>query len=221
METVQRKLDWKPNHDPKSRQFRAMGVPSLKRSRSWSLRNPVLDQGSEGACVGHGVINACSAARMKIHLPAPQTTAFGMYYGSRYIDERPGESYEGTSVNAGCQLAVTMGFASGYRWCFGAEEVAQTILEKSPVIIGIYWTDAMYETLPNGKVVDGGNIVGGHCICVTGFWRSHPIFGEPMFKWRQTWGKSYGLNGDGYVPYGVMDRALQNEGEAAILDPIP
>ena len=75
-----RKLDWDPNHDPRSRNFRAItGQASVRISREWKLRNPVLDQGQEGACVGHGVINAVSAPRMNVKLPNPQQTAFGMY----------------------------------------------------------------------------------------------------------------------------------------------
>lgn len=221
---VDRKFDWQPNHDPKSKNFAAVrgAAPTLRTSRTWALRNPVLDQGQEGACVGHGVINACSAAAMAIRLPAPQTTAFGMYYGSRYIDETPGENYDGTSVNAGCQLAKTMGFATSYRWAFGVEELAQGVLEISPAVIGINWYDSMYSTDFHGLVSVGGALVGGHCICVVGFARNHRIgdYSGPVFRWRNSWGLTYGINGDGFVKYVDMDRLLQEQGEAAFLAPI-
>lgn len=222
-ESRERKLDWHPNHDPLSKNFAAVrgAAPSTRQSRVWTLRNPVLDQGTEGACVGHGVINGCSTVAMNIHLPDPQTTAFGMYYGSRYIDDTPGENYDGTSVNAGCQLARGLGFAEGYRWAFGVEEVAQTVLEHGPVVIGINWYDSMYETDANGLVSLSGPLAGGHCICVTGFSRASKIgnYTGPVFRWRNSWGLSYGINGTGFVPYNVLDTLLQQQGEAAILDP--
>lgn len=222
MNTVERKFDWDPNHDPRSRNFAAVRglTPTIRRTRTWSLRNPILDQGSEGACVGHGVINAVSTPRLRVELPNPQQTAFGMYYGSRFIDEWPGEEYDGTSVLAGCKLAVNLGFASGYRWAFGAEEVAQTILDHGPVVIGIPWRDSMYDTKPNGLVEVSGSIVGGHCLVVTGFWRDHPLYDGPIFRWRNSWGLSYGIGGHGYVPLDQMSTLLAGEGEAAVLEPV-
>lgn len=219
-----RVFDWQPNHDPKSKQFSAVrgAPPTERKTRTWKIRNAVLDQGQEGACVGHGVINACSAAPMSIRLPAPQTTAFGMYYGSRYIDDYPGEDYDGTSVNAGCKLAVTMGFAASYKWAFGVEELAHGVLEVGPAVIGINWYESMYSTDFNGLVNVDGAIAGGHCICVTGFKRSAKIgdYTGPVFRWRNSWGLSYGINGDGFIPYDVMDALLKDQGEAAFLDPI-
>lgn len=212
-----RKFDWKPNHDPKSKNYRAVTAITVspRRSWTWQLRNPVLDQGQTGACVGHGVINAASTPHMQIVLPNPQQTAFGMYYGSRYIDEWPGEDYDGTSVNAGCKLAVQFGLASGYKWCFGVEEVAQTILEKDPVIIGIKWRDSMFETSPSGKLDISGQVVGGHCVCVRGFSRN-----KGSFLLRNSWGRSWGISGDGIISYDDLGTLLEDEGEAAILVPV-
>jgi len=220
-----RKFDWEPNHDPKSRNFRAVtGVMSLRTSRRWVLRNGVLDQGEEGACVGHGTINAASTPRMRIILPDPQKTAFGMYYGSRRIDEWPGEDYDGTSVNAGCKLAVEFGLASGYRWCFGVEEVAQVILDKSPVIIGVNYLEDMFNPSPLGLVSVSGAVAGGHCMCVIGFYRNGLAglgINEPVFCVRQSWGTSFGAHGNIFITYDGMNKLLQDQGEAAVLEPIP
>jgi len=223
-----RKFDWKPNHDPRSRNFAAVSDKARTaakdshaiRTRRWMLRNEVLDQGSQGACVGHGVLNTLSSPRMGIELPDPQTTAFGMYYGSKLIDDMPGESYDGTSVLAGCKLAVQLGLAKSYRWCFGVEDVATAVLYTSPVVIGINWKSDMMATLPSGLMVANGSDVGGHCVCVYGFARDVDLVGYhgPAFRIRNSWGHEWGLNGDGWLPYDTMGALLAEQGEAAVLE---
>lgn len=211
------KLDWKPNHDPRSWNYLVapprVGTTAIA-ARTWYLRNPVLDQAAEGACVGHGVCNTCSASRMKVNLPHPQATAFGMYYGSRRIDEWEGESYEGTSVNAGCKIAVELGFASGYRWAMGIEAVIETVLGVSPVVVGINWTDGMFSPDAQGVIRATGPVAGGHCVCVRGYSRK-----TSLFRIRQSWGLDHGLQGDVYLPDVDLDVLLRQDGEAAVLLP--
>lgn len=207
-------LDWKPNHDPKSwgHLVQLPRTASTRSARLWLLRNPVLDQGSEGACVGHGVINACSAPHMGVRLPHPQCTAFGMYYGSRRIDEWPGERYDGTSVNAGCKLAVELGFASGWKWAMGVEAVARTVLDVAPVVVGVPWTEGMHRPDPKGVIRATGEESGGHCVCVRGYSSL-----TKLFRIRQSWGADHGLLGDVLISYADLGMLLERDGEAAIL----
>lgn len=216
------KLDWKPNHDPESRKWGVarLGITTSTRSyRYWSPRSgPPLDQDEEGACVGHGVTGAIISAPFWVRLPNPQRTAFGMYYGSRRIDEWEGESYDGTSVNAGMKLARELGLIKEYSWCFGVEQLAATVLELGPVVIGVPWYESMYSTDDEALVKVAGSIVGGHCLYVNGYNVSRPVgdYTGKVFRWRNSWGPHYGDNGHAWVPYDTMAQLLAQDGEAAI-----
>ena len=210
--TTERTLDWKANHDPKSWNFLTATALTDVTSRLWTLGNPVLDQGTEGACVGFGVTNTVSAHPVKLRLSHPLQTALGMYYGARRVDDFPGEAYSGTSVTAGCKMAVEMGFASGYRWAMGVEALALAILNESPAVIGVPWTEGMFTPDNNGLIHATGAVQGGHCVCVRGFNRH-----TNLFRIRQSWGISHGLNGDVFLSYADMDTILQQNGECAVL----
>jgi hypothetical protein len=224
---TERKFDWKPNPDAQSKRFTLdkLGViDSDREARDWSVYGLMLDQGEEGACVGHGVTYAVCSSPNRVKLPNPQATAFGMYYGSRRIDEWPGEDYDGTSVNAGMKLAREIGLINDWYWVYNADEMATAILEVGPVVLGIWWYESMYNTRDDGLVEVSGIPVGGHCIYVYGFDRDFTVgdYTGPVFKWKNSWGTEYGAmrngvrTGWGYVPYDMMAGFLANEGEAAV-----
>jgi hypothetical protein len=217
-----RKFDRVPEFDPRSRAFgvrQLTALQSLPSSRSWTLKNPVLDQLQEGACVGHGIANALSAWPNSWTFKRPQAMAFGLYHAARFVDEWPGEG-DGTSVLAGCKIAVDLGMCAGYRWCDGEDDVRRTVLGVGPVVLGITWREAMYDTSPGGRVLTGGSVVGGHCLAVTGFGR-RTVDGVTglWYRWRNSWGPSYGVHGDGYLTPDDMALILRDEGEACVLVP--
>lgn len=216
---MERTFDWKPNHDERSRMFGiSTATPSVRTSRYWQTYG-TLDQGAEGACVGHGVTGALMTPPNRINLPNPQQTAFGMYFGSRRIDEWEGEDYDGTSVNAGMKLARELGLLTSWRWCFGAADLKQAILEEGPVVIGVWWYESMYDTDPSGLVKIGGEIVGGHCLLVNGYSENRLVgdYKGPVFRWKNSWGNLYGVQyGQGFVPYDTMAQLLAQDGECAI-----
>lgn len=215
---TERTFDWKPNHDPKSRMFGIKSTSSSRTTRYWQTIG-TLDQGSEGACVGHGVTGALMTPPTRLGLPHPQQTAFGMYFGSRRIDEWEGEDYDGTSVNAGMKLARELGLITSWRWAFGVEELRTAVLEEGSVVIGIYWYESMYKTEASGLVKAEGEIVGGHCLLVNGYSSNRSVGGVkgPFFRWKNSWGNEYGVQkGHGYVPYDTMNKLLQMDGECAV-----
>lgn len=225
----ERVLDWRPNHDPRSlapehRVF-AAHLPvfdgALPLSKHYRPVRPVLDQGREGACVGHGVTNVLRHhPRVRLRVLDAQQLAFGMYYGSRRIDEWPGEDYDGTSVNAGMKLARELGLLVSWRWCVGAGEVRDALLlGQGPVAIGIPWSESMYVTGPHGLVTVTGAQVGGHCLMVDGYSRraTHDGVSGPFFRWQNSWGPSYGVGGYGFVPFDTMVQLLAEIGEAAVV----
>lgn len=216
-------LDWFSRHDPRSREF---GVRAgLARSAPMTDRlwppGPVLDQGTDGQCVGFAIIDALNAARPGGDAAASTAAAGAIYRRAQQLDEVPGESYAGTSVLAGMKAAAEFGVIESYRWCFGTRDVAQAVLQVGPVVVGVPWLSGMADTGPGGLVqltgADGGL---GHCLAVLGLRRTGPQ-GQPgpYFVWLNSWGTGYGDGGLGYVHHRDLAALLHGTGEAAV--PIP
>lgn len=213
---AERVLDWRSRHDERSLMFGVAqdldwGAPL--RDKTWR-RGPVLDQGKEGACVGYGCSGELAAQ------PAPvrgvtNATALAFYRDAQRIDEWPGEDYSGTSVLAGMKTAMQRGYYSGYHWCFDVDQMARTVVQLGPVVIGVPWRSGMYDTGPDGVVQVEGSEVGGHCLVVIGYRRNYKGLG-PCFVWLNSWGPTYGLNGRGFVRKDDMATLLAKSGECAV-----
>jgi C1A family cysteine protease len=221
------RLDWVSKHDPRSLEYpirSIVGTSVEERAVSWATGS-VLDQGSEGACVGFGWTGELLASPR----PSPYTSAAsanqyarGVYYAAKQIDEFTGEDYEGTSVIAGANVIRNRGLIGEYRWALSIEDVRAAVITQGPVVIGIPWYSEMYSTRPSGLVKTGGELVGGHCILITGYHPGMRIQGEDyderfrVFRWRNSWGLNYGRSGTGFVRYEDLRDLLANWGEACV-----
>jgi hypothetical protein len=215
---------WRSRHDPASRGFavvdRLAGKAPLRDVHlPWT---PVLDQGKEGACVGFGVADAVNVLRVLSGGPGvtflDNAAALDLYHQAQRVDDVPGEAYTGTSVLAGMKAGRADGYFGGYLWDFGTSAIAQTLLQlHTPVVVGVPWSEAMYETGPGGLVRLGGKVVGGHCLCIVGLVLKGPQDQPgPYFIWRNSWGTGYGEGGDGYVHHRDLAALLARQGEAAV-----
>lgn len=216
-----RTLDYKPRFDERSKNFAASDLIGVtdRIYRYWNPSRTVLDQGSEGACVGFAWTTALMCAPHKIQPKKPNKQGQGTYELARYVDYWEGEDYEGTSVLAGAKVLQELGFISEYRWCFNVQEVIDAILHIGPVVIGIPWFEGMYETGPNGLVHLGGKLAGGHAICLYAYNSRRDFIGAPsqtVVYWRNTWGTEYGSNGTGYITVSDLAILLAQEGEACV-----
>jgi hypothetical protein len=226
---VTRTFDYRPRLVEANRAFRirAGAQPWLTdRSRYWVPSFTILDQGTEGACVGFGVTGEAMASPVRQmwvdpDTPGPWATfnpaqrmAFSAYRRAKEIDEWEGVDYDGTSVRAGMLVGRERGWWDGFSWAFTMDEL-RTALETGPVVLGVLWTEGMYEA-PDGRLVPRGPAVGGHCILTTGYsanWRG----GGPHYRLRNSWGRGFGLNGSAYISAGHLNKILFEEGgEAAV-----
>ena len=208
-------LDLHFHKDPRSRSFAARDEVSrtARFKRVWTTRKEPLDQGREGACVGFSCAGEL-AARPAAY-PTGNDTAMKIYAAAQEVDRSEGRNYEeGATVLAGMKACFRAKYFSKYVWCFGIDDTINWIVRKGPVILGINWYSGMYETQSGGLLRVGGEIVGGHAIMANGFWPAHPQFGDVLVL-TNSWGKSWGINGRGYLPIEDAVRLLKEDGEVA------
>jgi hypothetical protein len=220
---MERTFDRLQQFDERSRNFSIAEVVTAvePRKRYW---NPgtVLDQGREGACVGFGWTTELisSPKPFKVDFDKGNNYALDVYHRARQLDPWEGEDYEGTSVLAGAKVLQERGYIKNYRWAFGIEQVRDALIAEGPVVLGVNWYDGMYETRPSGLVTIEGPVVGGHCITLTGYNPRARLAGEKGyhegFRWKNSWGTSYGVNGLGFIKIEDLARLLNEGGEACV-----
>ncbi len=209
---IPRTFDRRVQFDERSRNFpvRALLAAAVKpRSYTWPC--PVqLDQGSEGACVGFSVSH--EAAAKPVCIPAvTDATARALYQRARYLDEWPGEDYEGTSVLAGVKAGNEFGWYPEYRWAFGLDDLILAVGHKGPAVLGVNWHEGQMDADDRGFIHVTGPVVGGHAILCRGV-----NVKSKYFTLRNSWGSGWGLNGDCRISFEGMDKLLRADGEACI-----
>ena len=216
-----RTFDYIPRRDERNALF-SVAEPLSEIQESWTSRYystaEVLDQGSEGACVGHSTVGALAASPIRSKFRHLQQAAFGFYRLAQYVDEWAGEAYEGTSVLGGMTVAQKAGHISEYRWCVSLPEVLDTVALLGPVVIGVEWKDSMMDPGPTGLLDCSGSVVGGHCVFISGVTKSRDFGAQgkhPVVRIRQSWGKSHGNNGNVWMRWDDLG-ALLERGEAAL-----
>jgi hypothetical protein len=225
------RLDRVPEHDARSRSWdvRAlMAAPTILpplRSFTWPNRF-VSDQGREGACVGHGHMGRSINA--PIRSAAKGTTdndvsamSHRVYKEAQHVDEWPGEDYDGTSVLAGAKVMARDGLYESYWWAFNIDSVLLAIAYVGPVVLGIPWLDTMFEPRPSGLLDCTGDIAGGHCIRARGVRLRARLYKEGLdpievVRLTNSWGRSYGINGDAYIKLDDLAMLLEDEGDACV-----
>jgi hypothetical protein len=216
-ETSDRRLDRVQEFDERSRSFpiSAVTAPEL-RSRAWRC-DPRLDQGREGACVGFAWSHELAATPVSVK-EVTDGSAQNIYRSAQNIDEWPGNSYSGTSVLAGAKVCQAMGYIDSYHWAFSIDDVMRAISSAGPVVFGIPWLDSMYEPRPDGLLDCSGAVVGGHAILGRGLRLNARLrdVREPVVRLRNSWGRDWGVEGDGFIRVSDLERLLKDGGEACL-----
>jgi hypothetical protein len=245
-EPVDPRLDRLIQFDERSRDYPIRPLRTIEevtkpafRSYTWRMAKPyVLDQGSEGACVGFAITNELIARPAEVTFGGMyRALVFAVqhiYWEAQKIDPWPGGAYpgaspfyEGTSLLAGVKTAHALRYFDSYRWAFGLEDLVYGLGHHGPAVLGVNWYSGMYAPKDN-FIRPVGTVVGGHAILARGVklvWKHHRFtpwkrryedldFDESYVILRNSWGPDYGDKGDCYITLTDLDSLLRQQGEA-------
>lgn len=203
---------------------RALVAADRTAPRSYTWRcDVVLDQGREGACVGHGWTHEAIAkpdvwdfSRKGLSLPAgfhhdDQQMAFDLYEWCKRHDEFPGENYDGTSVVTGAKGMVMLGVIGEYRWAANLDDALLAMSWHGPAVIGCDWWSGMFDPDSKGFVHMTGAIEGGHCILANGV-----DLKRKAIRLHNSWSKSWGINGECFLSFEDFGALIQAGAEVTI-----
>lgn len=221
---IERTLDRRVQYDEKSLGYPVRALLGARQPRSYTWAHYVTDQGSQGACVGHGCAQE-AAARPRpvfgdpVRAPAPRALLEAMarkaYARAQQLDPWPGEepTYSGTSVLAGMKAGQEAGWWSGYRWALGpgpdaaAQDVILSLGYRGPVIAGTGWRRGMWRPDSDGYLRATGPVEGGHCYLLTGYSVKRDAVYTP---------NSWNGDGAGWITRSDLVSLLADDGEAVI-----
>lgn len=209
-------------HDEQSRAYPAMVAAVKTKTVDWPISVPALDQGQLGACTGFALTQWLNTdyARVALtnagrhHVPFTEADAVQFYRYATRLDNIPGHyppTDTGSSGLAVCKAGKSMGLLSGYRHAFGFQAMLMA-LQHSPVIVGTTWTRDMFTPdRRHGIIRNTGEIVGGHEYLVLG-----ANLERGLVHIRNSWGPSWGIRGDAYIPFSSFMLLLADQGDCTV-----
>lgn len=222
--TLDARLDRLIEFDESSREFaiRQWIDPEAKpKTKTWTVPTgtDILNQGKEGACPGFAITNellfrpvpitglGATFAREQIYWPAQR---IDKWQGGAYPGASP--RYEGTSVLAAVKTAQALGYYGEYRWAFGESDLALSVSNVGPCVLGVNWYAGMMTLDRGGFGYPTGAVQGGHCILCIGYNATHGYY--TLYN---SWGPTWGVNGRLRVKKADMNTLLQANGEAVVI----
>lgn len=205
-------------HDEKSKLFRAVSLLKSEdmplKTKTWRRGGP-YDQGQTSTCVaqtGKGLLNTTPFSTKVDYDIRSKYSAEELYDGAQQMDEWPGESYDGTSALGLCKYLQSRMMISEYRWCFGLQDVLQTLSHIGPVGVGVWWTSDMFRPNSEGFITPTGADEGGHEVELIGINTS-----EKSVVGMNSWGPNWGMKGRFKMRWSDLEILLNRDGDAVVL----
>ena len=109
------------------------------------------------------------------------------------------------------KACVEKGWIGEYRWGFSEEDLALSIGYKGPCVVGTSWLEGMSEPDLNGLIHATGESLGGHCYLINGY-----SVKTGLYRIINSWGTSFGINGECFIHQDDMKKLLKDDGECVI-----
>lgn len=126
-------------------------------------------------------------------------------------DQWDGENYDGTSVRAGAKILKHLGIIKAYNWAFNIDEVIKALKYIGPMVVGTRWYSNMSRPSSSGLMTPTGSNQGGHCYVLNGIDED-----LGLLRIKNSWGKSWGVDGRAYITINDFETLLTNGGEACV-----
>jgi hypothetical protein len=199
-------------HDPRSRDYPVtLATDQPLRNRTWRRPAP-FDQGQTSSCVGQTMKGLLTTTPFTAHLSPAQRAglnALDIYRHAQDFDEWPGANYDGTSALGACKYLLSVNLITGYRWCFGHQQIIDTISHVGPVGIGVRWLNGMMFTDPAGFIHATGAEVGGHEVELNGV----NVKGKYVLG-TNSWGAGWGVKGRFKLSWDDLAKLVDGDGDA-------
>ena len=171
---------------------------------------PVLDQGNFGTCVGNAWAGWGNADPIEDSFT--ETDARAIYYEATCIGGACDSTYQnGSSTRDGVKAMKARGKVAAYAFATKVADVSEWLQHHGPVVIGIDWTNAMFNPDPDGTVHYTGPVAGGHEIVLI-----QDVPSKGKLRARNSWGSGWGVGGDFYLTYADFTKLLANGGDACL-----
>ena len=182
---------------------------------------PIRDQGDEPACV------AFAACAMKEYQEFNEGV-FSPRYLYKKIKQPQGGSYPRDAMKIlqsegvppeecnpylpqvptrECPEAKKLAYPNrikGYARLNTIQEMKQSLFENGP-FVAAFFINQSWEDTRDGIVLGSGAIIGGHAILICGYDDQ-----KQQFKFKNSWGTSWGDNGYGYINYNDAQKSLMD-----------
>lgn len=208
-------------HDDRSRAFAyptaGLAVESIVHARHIGI----LDQLDVGSCTGEAGIGDVAteplfqALPTKPHYTLDQPGAYQLYSDAEDIDgDGPYPPQDNGSTGLSIAKALkNAGLIAGYQHTFSLDDALKA-LSQTPVMVGSYWYDDMFNPDEDGQLHIGGNVAGGHEYLIR-----EVDAGRERVWLDNSWGLSWGVAGRAYLPFATFGTLLQRDGDVTI--PLP
>lgn len=181
-------------------------IPVPTGAVEWHDSNQ-LNQKKTGHCVGFGCAQWGNTDPVNDNFT--DNDGHAIYYECKVLDGEP-KAENGSYVRSGAKALQARGrLKAGYAFASELATIKQWVLQYGPVIVGTDWMNDMFKPDANGYVVPTGGLAGGHCYLIVGY---DPA--KDVFKFQNSWGSSWGLNGYFYMKASDWEKLFKNNGEA-------
>lgn len=233
------------NHDPRSADYpyRPRKAVQVVTRNAWPTGLPILEQ-RLGSCVpntgvewlatdhstrpalstvdsvrpgGSEAIDLTDALEAERWIEDPET---GLYHLVTNRDPFLGAfppndtGSDGTTLG---NLFVELGWVESFEHAFGGLGDVLSGLMEGPVWIGTNWYSSMFDTNSDDELVisPGAWVAGGHQFLLTGAVDTMRQRVEMRNHWRYDWGRQ----GKAWMSYALIERLLDEQGDAQIVRP--